>query len=124
MAEALRKRCVEFDQDAKLVIPGVYHPRNKYIQHNSQKYKTSYRRAVFKNGEFNIPHYNSAKNFSILTTWFITMVQTRWRWTIINFTMAYILNWLFFGCLYWIIATGHGDFILKLIPQLLMDIGK
>lgn len=83
---------------------------SEYIQHNSQKYKTAYKRVVFKNGEFNIPRHNRTKQSSILTTWFVAMVKTRWRWTIINFTMAYILNWLLFGCLYWVIAMGHGDF--------------
>lgn len=92
-----------------LVKPGIYHYRNRSNHHKPYKYKHYYKRAVFKNGEFNIEKFNS-KKLRFFTTWFVTMVKARWRWTLLNFVMAFISIWLFFGCLYWLIAMGHGDF--------------
>ncbi|XP_047994671.1 ATP-sensitive inward rectifier potassium channel 12-like [Leguminivora glycinivorella] len=95
-----------------LVKPGIYHFRNKsnHHHHKPYKYKSIFKRAVFKNGEFNIEKFNSNKKHRFFTTWFVTMVRARWRWTLLNFVTAFISIWLFFGCLYWLIAMGHGDF--------------
>ncbi|KAK5856228.1 hypothetical protein PBY51_007837 [Eleginops maclovinus] len=40
---------------------------------------------------------------------FTTLVEIRWRVTLLGFSLSYILSWLFFGLCYWLIAKVHGD---------------
>ncbi|XP_030038147.2 G protein-activated inward rectifier potassium channel 4 [Manduca sexta] len=93
-------------EQTSLVTPGVYVPRNR--THRQRSFRTKAKRIVTKNGEFNI--YNpmhSRKGF--FSSWFMTMVEARWRWTLLHFFMAFTSDWLFFGFIYWIIALAHGD---------------
>lgn len=39
------------------------------------------------------------------------MVEARWRWTLINFFMAFTIDWMFFGFVYWFIAWKHEDLL-------------
>lgn len=66
------------------------------------------RRFVCKNGDFNIEKIKlRPKGF--FTGWFLSMVDARWRWTLLNFFAAFTANWLFFGFIYWSTALIHGD---------------
>lgn len=71
---------------------------------------------VFKNGQFNIERSNFKQYSSFFSSWFTTMVETRWRWTITSFITAFIADWVFFGLIHWIIALTHGDLAEENLP--------
>lgn len=77
--------------------------------HPNRKTSRSNKRIVFKNGEINIEK-SFTKKFR-LSNWFIMMVEARWRWTLINFFLAFTLDWMLFGFVYWIIAWRHEDLL-------------
>ncbi|XP_072929528.1 G protein-activated inward rectifier potassium channel 4-like [Epargyreus clarus] len=87
------------------VKPGTYYPKHQLHQKTSRQKPT---RAVSKTGEINI-HLDSSQRFKV-SNYFIDLVEARWRWTIINFVLAFIFNWLFFGLIYYGISYSHEDF--------------
>ncbi|XP_023936308.1 G protein-activated inward rectifier potassium channel 2-like [Bicyclus anynana] len=98
----------DVNPNTALVQPGVYHPKNSKIM-RSKNIRRKYLRAVFKSGEFNI-YTKMTKNFKIFSNYFFLLVETRWRWTLLNFFVAYTCVWLLFGVIYWIISYNHDDF--------------
>lgn len=103
--------------EAVFLEPGVYYPNNRPL--HSQKKRTRYtqqtKRFVFKNGDFNIDQGNT-NHQGFFSRWFVTMVEARWRWTLVHFFLAFIGDWLFFGFIYWIIALTHGDLTEEHLP--------
>ncbi|KAF9800613.1 hypothetical protein SFRURICE_006517, partial [Spodoptera frugiperda] len=91
--------------EAIFLEPGVYYPKNRPL--HSQKSRTrptkQTKRFVFKNGDFNIDKGNT-NHQGFFSRWFVTMVEARWRWTLVHFFLAFTGDWLFFGFIYWIIA--------------------
>ncbi|XP_055609819.1 ATP-sensitive inward rectifier potassium channel 12-like [Uranotaenia lowii] len=82
--------------------PGAYRP--SVFAHRQP------RRAVFKNGYCNITHGKySRKGIRYLQDMFTTLVDARWRYTLMVFAMGFVLSWLFFGAVYWFICYAHGD---------------
>ncbi|XP_023948896.2 G protein-activated inward rectifier potassium channel 4-like [Bicyclus anynana] len=77
--------------------------------------RRKYLRAVFKSGEFNI-YTKTTKNVKIFSNYFFLLVETRWRWTLLNFFAAFTCNWLFFGFVYWFISYNHDDFSENHLP--------
>lgn len=45
------------------------------------------------------------------------MVEARWRWTLLNFFVAFTVDWLLFGFIYWSIALVHGDLSIDHLPS-------
>lgn len=41
---------------------------------------------------------------------FTTMIEMKWRWLIIFFTLSFLLSWLFFAALYYLVMYIHHDF--------------
>lgn len=76
---------------------------------NPFKYKR--RRVMDKNGQLNI----SRKNFTsehqrkFLRDIFYTLVDSKWRFTFITFTVWYIISWSLFAFIWFMISTVHGD---------------
>lgn len=67
-------------------------------------------RFVQKDGHCNVRFVNvSAKGQRYLADIFTTCVDIRWRWMFVIFCLAFILSWLFFGCVFWLVAILHGD---------------
>lgn len=67
-------------------------------------------RFVKKDGHCNVQFVNvSEKGQRYLSDIFTTCVDIRWRWMLLIFCLAFILSWLFFGCVFWLIALLHGD---------------
>ena len=67
-------------------------------------------RFVKKNGQCNIEFANmDEKSQRYLADMFTTCVDIRWRWMLVIFCLAFVLSWLFFGCVFWLIALLHGD---------------
>lgn len=45
----------------------------------------------------------------ILQDIFTTLVDAQWRWTLLVFSMNFLLSWLTFALIWWLIAYSHGD---------------
>jgi len=76
------------------------------------------KRVVLKNGECNVVQSNVAKRRRrYLADIFTTMVDIQWRWTVLIFTLSFILSWLAFAVLWWIISVTHGDFEIEHLPN-------
>lgn len=68
------------------------------------------RRAILKNGECNILKSKiSKRRLRFLQDIFTTLVDAQWRWTLLAFTLSFILSWLGFALIWWLIAFTHGD---------------
>ncbi|XP_034834265.2 G protein-activated inward rectifier potassium channel 3-like isoform X2 [Maniola hyperantus] len=102
------------DCKTNLVQPGVYHPKSTKMV-RSKSIRRKYLRAVFKSGEFNIDR-TTTKNVKIFSNYFFLLVETRWRWTLLNFFSAFTCIWLFFAMIYWIISYKHDDFSENHLP--------
>jgi hypothetical protein len=80
------------------------------MQHPSSQTRCQ-KRLVFKSGDCNISHLNIRKRRRrFLADIFTTLVDMRWRWNLLLFTLAFILSWLVFALVWWIICFSHGDF--------------
>uniref|UniRef100_A0A3P9I6N4 Potassium inwardly rectifying channel subfamily J member 2a n=1 Tax=Oryzias latipes TaxID=8090 RepID=A0A3P9I6N4_ORYLA len=67
-------------------------------------------RFVKKDGHCNVQFINmSEKSQRYLADIFTTCVDIRWRWMFIIFCLAFLLSWLFFGCVFWLLAIFNGD---------------
>ncbi|KAM4525901.1 inward rectifier potassium channel 2a [Fundulus diaphanus] len=67
-------------------------------------------RFVKKDGHCNVQFINvSEKGQRYLADIFTTCVDIRWRWMFLIFCLAFLLSWLFFGCIFWLLAIFHGD---------------
>ncbi|XP_061086683.1 inward rectifier potassium channel 2a isoform X1 [Conger conger] len=67
-------------------------------------------RFVKKDGHCNVQFVNvSEKGQRYLADIFTTCVDVRWRWMLVLFSLAFLLSWLFFGCVFWLVAIFHGD---------------
>ncbi|XP_011875784.1 PREDICTED: G protein-activated inward rectifier potassium channel 3-like isoform X6 [Vollenhovia emeryi] len=68
------------------------------------------KRVVFKHGDCNIVQGNVAKRRRrYLQDIFTTLVDAQWRWTLLVFSMNFLLSWLGFALIWWLIAYSHGD---------------
>ncbi|XP_037964732.2 G protein-activated inward rectifier potassium channel 3 isoform X2 [Plutella xylostella] len=77
------------------------------------------RRAILKNGECNILKSRiSQRRLRFLQDMFTTLVDAQWRWTLLVFTLSFILSWLGFGLIWWLISFTHGDLEEEHLPPL------
>ncbi|KAM4617889.1 ATP-sensitive inward rectifier potassium channel 11 [Discoglossus pictus] len=78
---------------------------------NEPKYKFKERRARFvaKNGTCNVAHKNIREQGRFLLDVFTTVVDLKWHYTLLIFTMSFLCTWLLFGMIWWLIAFAHGD---------------
>lgn len=83
--------------------------------HSQKNSRIQSKRLVFKNGDFNIDNGNT-NHQGFFSRWFVSMVEARWRWTLVHFFLAFTGEWLFFGFIYWMIALTHGDLIDEHLP--------
>ena len=68
------------------------------------------RRLVCKNGECNISRVNIDKRGRrFLADIFTTMVDIKWRWNLLIFTMAFTISWIIFALVWWLVAFSHQD---------------
>lgn len=72
------------------------------------------KRVVFKHGDCNVIQGNVAKRRRrYLQDIFTTLVDAQWRWTLLVFSMNFLLSWLGFALIWWLIAYSHGDLDLN-----------
>lgn len=75
-------------------------------------YRKAKRRALYKNGDFNIIRVNISKlRRRYLQDLFTTLVDAQWRWTLLVFCMSFLLSWFAFGVVWYLIAYTHGDLL-------------
>ncbi|XP_044016930.1 uncharacterized protein LOC122858232 isoform X3 [Aphidius gifuensis] len=91
--------------------------RNCWSRYRAGPVRKLRRRAVLKNGECNVLQSRiSRRSVRFLQDIFTTLVDTQWRWTLLCFTLSFVLSWLGFAVIWWLIAFTHGDFELKHLP--------
>ncbi|KAK3091747.1 hypothetical protein FSP39_022312 [Pinctada imbricata] len=68
-------------------------------------------RIVTKSGNFNVRlnNVNSRILHNYLKDAFTTLVDAKWRWSILIFILGFMITWLFFALLYWLFSYLHGD---------------
>ncbi|MEE6481935.1 hypothetical protein FKM82_013074 [Ascaphus truei] len=66
-------------------------------------------RYVEKEGKCNVHHGNVRETYRYLTDIFTTLVDLKWRFNLLVFTMVYTITWIFFGFIWWLIAYIRGD---------------
>jgi len=65
---------------------------------------------VLKDGTCNVSSYNvSKRSLHYVVDVFTTLIDLRWRYTVVVFTSAFIVSWLFFGTLWYAVTYAHGD---------------
>lgn len=86
------------------------------VIHSSRYRQTRYsarrmrKRVVFKNGECNVVQGNVAKRRRrYMQDLFTTLVDAQWRWTLMVFSMSFMLSWTTFALIWWLISYTHGD---------------
>uniref|UniRef100_UPI00398F15B7 ATP-sensitive inward rectifier potassium channel 11-like n=1 Tax=Pristiophorus japonicus TaxID=55135 RepID=UPI00398F15B7 len=66
-------------------------------------------RFVTKHGACNVAHTNIREQGRFLQDVFTTLVDLKWRHTLLIFTMSFLCSWLLFAMIFWLIAFAHGD---------------
>ncbi|KAG9461361.1 hypothetical protein GDO78_017118 [Eleutherodactylus coqui] len=94
----------------KGLIPAEY-VRAPRLAEDGPRYRAQERRARFvgKNGTCNVSHKNIREQGRFLLDVFTTVVDLRWRHTLLIFTMSFLCTWLLFGMTWWLLAFAHGD---------------
>ncbi|XP_033215316.1 inward rectifier potassium channel 2-like isoform X2 [Belonocnema kinseyi] len=86
--------------------------REECIKYRHAKFssKRLRKRVVLKHGECNVVQGNVAKRRRrYLQDIFTTLVDAQWRWTLLVFSMNFLLSWLGFAIVWWLIVYTHGD---------------
>ncbi|KAL0122752.1 hypothetical protein PUN28_007450 [Cardiocondyla obscurior] len=84
----------------------------KLYQHRQTKFSSRRirKRVVFKHGDCNVVQGNvSKRRRRYLQDIFTTLVDAQWRWTLLVFSLNFLLSWLWFALIWWLIAYSHGD---------------
>ncbi|XP_048763674.1 inward rectifier potassium channel 2-like [Ostrea edulis] len=67
-------------------------------------------RLVSRNSTYNIKTVGiPGKGKHLMSDFFTTMVDTKWRWNMLIFVSGFVVTWLFFALFYWLISKLHGD---------------
>ncbi|XP_055505485.1 ATP-sensitive inward rectifier potassium channel 11-like isoform X1 [Leucoraja erinacea] len=66
-------------------------------------------RFVDKHGACNVAHTNIREQGRFLQDVFTTLVDLKWRHTLLIFTMSFLCSWLLFAMIWWLLAFAHGD---------------
>ncbi|KAG7496584.1 ATP-sensitive inward rectifier potassium channel 8 [Solea senegalensis] len=74
-------------------------------------------RFIAKNGSCNLAHKNIREQGRFLQDVFTTLVDLKWRFTLVIFTTTFVSSWLLFAMSWWLVAFAHGDLDLDSEPQ-------
>ncbi|XP_033909737.2 ATP-sensitive inward rectifier potassium channel 11-like [Acipenser ruthenus] len=93
------------------IIPEDFIPTRLAEDVSQPKFRAKQRKARFvaKNGTCNVAQTNIQEQGRFLQDVFTTLVDFKWLYTLIIFTMSYLCSWLLFGMIWWLIAFAHGD---------------
>lgn len=85
---------------------------NLFLRYRQARYaaRRVRKRVIFKHGDCNVVQWNVAKRRRrYLQDIFTTLVDAQWRWTLLVFSLSFILSWLLFALIWWLIIFTHGD---------------
>ncbi|KAG8296901.1 LOW QUALITY PROTEIN: ATP-sensitive inward rectifier potassium channel 12-like [Homalodisca vitripennis] len=76
-------------------------------------YSKTRKRSLYKAGQCNVRKKHAPKYEWLLHMQdiFTSLVESRWRWTLLVFSLSFLITWFLFGVLWWIVAHEHGDLI-------------
>ena len=81
------------------------------LHHGKDISRHKQRLIIKKSGEFNIGQKGIKKlKQQYLADIFTTLIELKWRYTLILFIAAFLISWLFFGLLWWLLAYIKKDF--------------
>ncbi|KAK1906709.1 ATP-sensitive inward rectifier potassium channel 8 [Dissostichus eleginoides] len=66
-------------------------------------------RFIAKNGSCNLAHKNIREQGRFLQDVFTTLVDLKWRFTLVIFSTTFVSSWLLFAMSWWLVAFAHGD---------------
>ncbi|XP_075046600.1 G protein-activated inward rectifier potassium channel 4 isoform X2 [Mixophyes fleayi] len=66
-------------------------------------------RYMEKDGKCNVHHGNVKETYRYFSDLFTTLVDLKWHFSLLIFTLVYTVTWLFFGLIWWLIAYIRGD---------------
>ncbi|MBN3304684.1 KCNJ5 protein, partial [Amia calva] len=84
-------------------------PTNRTLVVAAEELKKRRQRYVEKDGKCNVHHGNVRETYRYLSDIFTTLVDLKWRFNLLVFTMVYTTTWIFFGFIWWLIAYIRGD---------------
>ncbi|XP_043938800.1 ATP-sensitive inward rectifier potassium channel 11-like [Protopterus annectens] len=95
----------------KGILPEEYVIARLAEEASERRYRAKQRKARFvaKNGTCNVAHKNIREQGRFLLDVFTTLVDLKWHYTLLIFTMSFLCSWLLFGMIWWLIAFAHGD---------------
>ncbi|XP_075696521.1 G protein-activated inward rectifier potassium channel 4-like [Rhinoderma darwinii] len=105
MNQDIESRGIKLPKQAK--NPPVV-PTNRTMV-TAEPEKRRRQRYVEKDGKCNVHHGNVRETYRYLTDIFTTLVDLKWRFNLLVFTMVYTSTWIFFGFIWWLIAYIRGD---------------
>lgn len=80
------------------------------IELTENLYVKSNRRVIYKGGATNIRFSNiPRKSVKFIKDFATTLVELKWRYTMIIFTLSFFVSWAIFAVLWQLIADAHGD---------------
>jgi potassium inwardly-rectifying channel subfamily J len=67
-------------------------------------------RLIGKNGDCHVNrrHINFLTR-SCISDVFSSLVDMKWRYSILLFFMSYVASWIVFACIWWLVAVTHDD---------------
>ena len=91
-------------------IDGLYGNSDSMAQRGLMYARRQKRRLILKDGECNISLANiTRRKRRYLGDIFTTLLDMRWRYNILMFTVTFVGSWFFFACIWLIIAKIHDD---------------
>lgn len=88
---------------ARIAAENLIKPRFRESDHPRRA------RFIAKNGACNLAHKNIREQGRFLQDIFTTLVDLKWRHTLVIFTTSFLCSWLFFALVWWLVAFAHGD---------------
>ncbi|XP_073694857.1 ATP-sensitive inward rectifier potassium channel 8 [Garra rufa] len=74
-------------------------------------------RFIAKSGACNLSHKNIREQGRFLQDVVTTLVDLKWRFTLVIFSMTFLCSWLLFAMFWWLVAFAHGDLDCKPVVE-------
>ncbi|XP_071031220.1 G protein-activated inward rectifier potassium channel 4-like isoform X2 [Oncorhynchus clarkii lewisi] len=95
--------------DRTMVVGGRQGGACKGSNRSGRTLRKRRQRYVEKDGKCNVHHGNVREKYRYMTDIFTTLVDLKWRFNLLVFTLVYTTTWVFFGLIWWLIAYIRGD---------------
>ncbi|XP_052345868.1 G protein-activated inward rectifier potassium channel 4-like isoform X2 [Oncorhynchus keta] len=95
--------------DRTMVVGGRQGGGCKGSNRSGRTLRKRRQRYVEKDGKCNVHHGNVREKYRYMTDIFTTLVDLKWRFNLLVFTLVYTTTWVFFGLIWWLIAYIRGD---------------